>query len=143
LNNDTAEIAHDVLLLAWPRLRGWLAGDQADRALYSQFIDDAAIWRRSDRASSFLYRDARLAAVRQATRRWHAEPARYPALPRSAQDFLAASNRAAGRRTRVRRTVVAGLVALTVAAGTGAVAAGSYASDAHPQHPLPLAPPLN
>src|SRR5262249_10182903 len=44
LNDGTVEIAHDALLHAWPRLRGWLEGDQTDRALYSQLIDDATGW---------------------------------------------------------------------------------------------------
>jgi WD40 repeat protein len=138
LNRDSAEIAHDVLLRAWPRLRGWLDGDHTDRALYSQLIDDATIWQANGQASSFLYRDARLTAVRQAKTRWLAEPTRYPALPPSAQDFLAASTRTANSYARLRRTVAAGLVLLTVAAGTGAVLAGVYAADANQQHAIAL-----
>jgi hypothetical protein len=43
-SNDNVEIAHDVLLRAWPRLGDWLDGDRDDRALYNDFLDDAADW---------------------------------------------------------------------------------------------------
>jgi WD40 repeat protein len=138
LNDGTVEIAHDVFLHAWPRLRGWLDGDQTDRSLYSQLIDDAAIWQENGRAGSFLYRDARLAAVLQAAVNWRAEPARYPELPASAQDFLLASERAANRTVRLRRAVAVGLVVLTLGTGAGAVAAGTYATVANRQHDLAL-----
>jgi WD40 repeat protein len=138
LNNDSAEIAHHVFLHAWPRLRGWLDSDHTDRALYSQLIDDAAIWHSNDRAGSFLYREARLSAVRQATMRWGDEPTRYPPLPGSVSTFVAASSRAANRAVRIRRVVAAGLAILTVAAGAGAFAAGKYASAANRQHTIAL-----
>jgi WD40 repeat protein len=138
LNEGTAEIAHDVFLYAWPRLRGWLDDDQADRALYSQLIDDAAMWHEYGRVNSFLYRDTRLAAVVQATAAWSAKPSRYPDLPGSVVEFLSASKYAANRSVRIRRIVAVGLVTLTVAAGIGAVAAGEYAAAANRQHAIAL-----
>src|SRR6185312_2459389 len=42
LDGGTVQIAHDVLLRAWPRLRGWLESDQASWILYSQLQEDAA-----------------------------------------------------------------------------------------------------
>jgi len=130
LDGDSVELAHDVLLRAWPRLRGWLDSDRADRVLYSQVIDDAATWQEHDRDDSFLYRGTQLAAASQATARWTAEADRYPALTATARDFLAASSRSAGRARRGRRAVAIGLVALTVAALTGAGYASRYAADA-------------
>ena len=44
LNDGTAQIAHDALLRAWPKLRGWLADDQASWILHGQLADDAAAW---------------------------------------------------------------------------------------------------
>ena len=44
LDGDTVQIAHDVLLRAWPRLRGWLDGEQANWILYTQLQEDAAEW---------------------------------------------------------------------------------------------------
>jgi hypothetical protein len=69
LDGDTVQIAHDVLLRAWPRLRGWLDREQANWILYAQLRDDAARWAEHGRDSSFFYRGSELAAVRQAAAR--------------------------------------------------------------------------
>jgi hypothetical protein len=73
-SNGAAEITHDALLRAWPRLRGWLDDDQAGRILYSQFLHNATDWHDHQRDPAFLYRGARLAAVQQATTRWATDP---------------------------------------------------------------------
>ena len=49
LDTGRAEIAHDVLLQAWPRLRGWLAEDETSMILYGQLAEDTAQWRSSGR----------------------------------------------------------------------------------------------
>ena len=63
LGADTAEIAHDVVLQAWPRLRDWLEEDQASLILYGQLAEDAARWRQNGKDSSRLYRGVQLAAA--------------------------------------------------------------------------------
>ncbi|MGP4096823.1 nSTAND1 domain-containing NTPase [Nonomuraea sp. KM90] len=124
LHHETAEIAHDVLLHAWPRLRGWLREEESERGLYSQLVDDAVEWQgRLD--ESFLYRGAQLAAVLGAASRWRAYPARYPELSGFAGEFLNASRTAEADRLRGRRRV-RGLLALLLAA---AVAAGGFATE--------------
>ena len=70
LDDDKAQLAHDVLLRAWPRLRGWLEEDQASWILYSQLADAAVAWHDSDDDPSFLYRGAQLAALQQVVVRW-------------------------------------------------------------------------
>jgi hypothetical protein len=70
LGADTVEISHDVLLQAWKQLRDWLGDDQADRALYSQVVTDAATWDINRRDPSFLYRPGRLATIDAAASRW-------------------------------------------------------------------------
>ena len=60
LNEDTAQISHDVLLRAWPRLRGWLEEDQASWILHGQLADAAAAWHDGHDDPSFLYRGAQL-----------------------------------------------------------------------------------
>jgi hypothetical protein len=60
LDEDTAQLSHDVLLQDWPRLRGWLEEDQASWILYGQFADAAAAWHDSQQDPSFLYRGAQL-----------------------------------------------------------------------------------
>ena len=118
-----AQLSHDVLLRAWPRLRGWLEEDQASWILYGQLADAAAAWHDSHDDPSFLYRGAQLAALQQAVTRWSANPARYPALTGTQRDFLQASERAAARSSRRRRSAFAVLALLTVLA----VAASGFA----------------
>ena len=104
LDGDRAQLSHDVLLRAWPRLRGWLEEDQASWILYGQLADAAAAWHDSHDDPSFLYRGAQLAALQQAVTRWSANPARYPALTGTQRGFLQASERAAARSSRRRRS---------------------------------------
>ena len=120
LDADRAEVAHDVLLQEWPRLRGWLEEDETSMILYGQLAEDTAQWRAAGDDRSLLYRGVQLAATRQAARVWEADPGRYPALSTSEADFLRASGRALARG-RWRRRALAGLLAvLVVAALTGA-----------------------
>jgi WD40 repeat protein/transcriptional regulator with XRE-family HTH domain len=116
LDDDKAQLSHDVLLRAWPRLRGWLEEDQASWILYSQLADAAVAWHDSDDDSSFLYRGAQLAALQQAIIGWSANPARSPVLTGTQRDFLQASERAAVRSSRLRRGAFAVLALLTVLA---------------------------
>jgi WD40 repeat protein len=129
LGDGTAEIAHDALLQAWPRLRGWLEEDQSSLILYGQLAEDTARWRRDGKDASRLYRGVQLAAAREAARVWAADPGRYPALPAAEAEFLRASGRA-GTRGRLGRRMRAGaLVLLLVAALAGAGLAVRSARD--------------
>jgi WD40 repeat protein len=120
LDADRAEIAHDVLLRAWPRLRGWLVEDETSMILHGQLAEDTAQWRASGDDRTLLYRGVQLAATRQAARVWGADPDRYPALSSSEAEFLRASGRALARG-RWRRRALAGLLAvLVIAALAGA-----------------------
>jgi len=120
LDADRAEIAHDVLLQAWPRLRGWLAEDETSMILYGQLAEDTARWRASGDDRTLLYRGVQLATTRQAARVWAADPGRYPALSTSEAAFLRAGSRAM-TRGRWRRRALAGLLAvLVIAALAGA-----------------------
>jgi WD40 repeat protein len=120
LDAGRAEIAHDVLLDAWPRLRGWLDEDETSMILYGQLAGDTARWQASGHDRTLLYRGVQLAATREATRLWAGDPHRYPALSASEAEFLRASDRATAR-SRWRLRALAGLVAvLVVAALAGA-----------------------
>ena len=116
LDGDTAQLSHDVLLRAWPRLRGWLEEDQASWILYGQLADAAAAWHDSHDDPSFLYRGAQLAALQQAVIRWSVNPARSPVLTSTQRAFQAASERAAVRSSRRRRSGFTALALLTVLA---------------------------
>ena len=120
LDGGTAQIAHDVLLRAWPRLRGWLDSEQVNWILYTQLQEDAAEWAAAGRDPSFLYRGSQLAAVEQAAAQWAADPARYPALTGDQSGFLEASRQHAARSARMRRAAMLTLVLLLVLSLAGA-----------------------
>ncbi|HEY2286656.1 MAG TPA: AAA family ATPase [Streptosporangiaceae bacterium] len=129
LGDDTAEMAHDALLQAWPRLRGWLEEDQSSLILYGQLTKDTARWRQDGKDPSRLYRGVQLAAAREAARVWAADPGRYPALPAAEAEFLRASGRAGTRRRLGRRSLAGTLVLLLLAALAGAGLAVRSARD--------------
>ena len=133
LDGDSVQIAHDVLLRAWPRLRGWLDSEQASWILYTQLQEDAAEWAGHGKDSSFLYRGSQLAAVEQAAARWAADPARYPALTGDQSGFLEASRQHADRSTRTRRAAVLALALLLVLTLAGAGIAGQADRTANQQ----------
>ena len=130
LDGDVAQISHDVLLQAWPRLRGWLEEDQANWILYGQLTDAVDAWRDSHHDPSFLYRGTPLTALQQAIPQWSANPGRYPTLTGTQRDFLHASERAVTRSSRQRRGAVAILALLTLAASTASVIAFQARNDA-------------
>ncbi len=131
LDGDTVQIAHDVLLRAWPRLRGWLDREQASWILYAQLAEDAARWAEHGRDPSFLYRGSQLTAVQQAEGGWAADPARYPALTGDQSGFLAASRQSAARGARIRRAAVLALALLLIVsvAGVGVAAQADRAAN--------------
>ncbi|WP_433367818.1 AAA family ATPase [Streptosporangium sp. CA-115845] len=111
LDADSAQLAHDVLLHAWPRLRDWLEGDLSSFALYGRFTADAEEWASGDRDPSFLYRGTQLAAVHAARPSWTSEA---HALGEVATEFLAAAD-ATRRRTVLVRRALAVTAAVLVA----------------------------
>ncbi len=129
LDAGGAEIAHDVLLQAWPRLRSWLEDDQTTLVLHGRLAEDTASWRENSKDATVLYRGTELAAARQAVRIWEADPDRYPALTPPEADFLRASGRAATRGKWGHRTLALALVVLVLAALTAAGLAVRSASN--------------
>ncbi|MEU1729411.1 WD40 repeat domain-containing protein [Nonomuraea sp. NPDC005692] len=129
------ELAHDVLLTAWPRLRAWLGEDQDDRILHSQLVHDAAEWDRRSRNPAFLYRGSRLEEARAAVARWRADPDRHPALGLSnaAHTFLEDGARVAARSRRRWRSAAGVLATLLIISVVTAVAAIRFGRDADQQ----------
>jgi WD40 repeat protein len=131
LDADSAQISHDALLSAWPRLRAWLEEDQASWFVYNQLADDAAAWHDSGRDSSFLYRGMRLAVLRQATVSWNADPARFPTVTPVQLAFLEASERGLAlisRRRKALASLLVLLLVLSLASAGWAVAAARNAN---------------
>ena len=119
---DTVEISHEVLLSAWPLLRGtWLAETHADRIVRTRLHNVATEWTRHDRDPSYLYSGSLLATAAEAAARIDAAPARHPPLSDTERDFLRASDRAHRRRVNRRRGLIAFLTAMVI--GLASVAA--------------------
>lgn len=133
LHEDTAEIAHDALLTAWPTLRHWLEPDLAAQEVYDRLLDAAAQWAAHHRDPAFLYRGARLLAVQDSRPRWDRDPDSFPPPGPTVEGFVAASLREARRAGRRRRLVMAGLAALSVIALIAAGAAVNAADEAERQ----------
>jgi hypothetical protein len=136
LNDGRAEISHDALLRAWPRLRGWLEEDQASWLFHSQLSEAAAAWHISDEDPAFLYRGTQLAALHDAAAMWAADPGRYPALTGTQRDFLHASDRSAARGSRQRRILAAAFLVLIIASLASATVAVARARLADQQRSL-------
>ncbi len=136
LHEDTAEIAHDALLTAWPTLRQWLEPDLTAQGVYERLIDDAGQWDEHHGDPAFLYRGGRLLSVQDARPRWDRDPESFPPAGPTVDGFVAASIEAARRAGRRRSLVMAGLAALTVLALIAAGAAVAAANDADHQRNL-------
>ncbi len=63
LGEGTVELAHEVLISRWPRLRGWLEEDREGIRLYRRLCDAARTWDAAGREPGDLYRGGRLEAA--------------------------------------------------------------------------------
>ena len=63
VDEGTVEVAHEVLLREWPRLRRWLEEDAEGRRLREHTSVAAAEWARTGEDPPELYRGARLSAT--------------------------------------------------------------------------------
>jgi class 3 adenylate cyclase/WD40 repeat protein/energy-coupling factor transporter ATP-binding protein EcfA2 len=63
LDEGTVELAHEVLISRWPRLRGWLEEDREGIRLYRRLCDAARNWEAAGREPGDLYRGGRLEAA--------------------------------------------------------------------------------
>ncbi|MFF7976154.1 hypothetical protein [Streptomyces sp. NPDC007905] len=136
LNGDAVDLAHEALITAWPRLRGWIDAERDRLRLHRQLTSAATGWDDVGRDSGALYRGTRLATAEEA----------FPAADRSRylteleQAFLAASvdarlrdQRAAARTTRRLQSLVAALSVLALIAVGAAVTAFQQRTTAHRQ----------
>lgn len=125
-DRDTVEIAHEALLHAWPRLRGWIDADREGLLIHQQLAHAADQWEREGRDPSALYRGARLDALEE----WAGERGGRSRLSALEEEFLrgcraeeAERLRQARRQVRRRQSTLVALVTLlTLAVVAGAVA---------------------
>ena len=123
---DTIEVSHEALLVAWPRLAGWLARDRDGLRLHRQLTQSANAWADADADEAQLLRGTRLQAIAE----WALDPDHRTELNATERRFLdesvthAEAERVAARR-RARRAQQAALLigGLAVAAAILAVVA--------------------
>ncbi|WP_165966031.1 helix-turn-helix domain-containing protein [Actinomadura sp. 7K534] len=114
---DGVEIAHEALLSAWPRLRGWLDADRAGLRTHRRVTEGAQAWEESGRDPGALLRGAWLAEGGELA----ADPRRGGGLNELERRFLRASAeqrdaeaRAARRLVRRGRRLIAVLSAVSL-----------------------------
>ncbi|WP_243789964.1 AAA family ATPase [Saccharopolyspora gloriosae] len=125
LDSDSAEISHEALLYAWPRLRGWIDQDRAGNLARQRLERDAEAWRQENRDVSLLYRGARL----ENAGHWaeQVDPAELSAV---SHDFLAASLRHRRRVGWFQRGTAAAVCVFAAVAAVAAVLAVRARDDA-------------
>ncbi|MER5627810.1 helix-turn-helix domain-containing protein [Streptosporangium sp. NPDC002544] len=120
LHQDTVEVAHEALIGAWPRLRGWVDEGRDRLRAHRQLSQAAASWAEHGHDAGALYRGARLTVAEKLL----AESEHRDDLTPLENDFLQASAARARRASRLRSGIVAALAVLliiSVAASVGAV----------------------
>ncbi|WP_442816990.1 nSTAND1 domain-containing NTPase [Streptomyces sp. NBC_01334] len=132
-DRDTVEIAHEALLHAWPRLRGWIDADRHGLLIHQQLAHAADEWEREGGDPSALYRGTRLDTVRA----WAEELDGRSRLSAQEEAFLRASlaeeadrQRQARRQVRRRQGTLATLVVLLALAVVVGALAYQQRSDA-------------
>ncbi|MEV4743569.1 helix-turn-helix domain-containing protein [Streptomyces sp. NPDC049555] len=137
---DRVELAHEVLLSAWPRLRRWVDDDRAGLHIHQRLAETAAVWEAEGRDGGLLYRGGRLATARE----WASAPGRV-VLGSAARAFLDASirhddakARAKKRRLRRLRTLTSVLTVLLVLASTAGTLAFQQWRTSRSNHRLAL-----
>ncbi|TKA00040.1 WD40 repeat domain-containing protein, partial [Actinacidiphila oryziradicis] len=123
LDDDRVDLAHEVLITAWPRLRGWIEDDRHRLRVLRRLTEAAAAWHELGRDSGALYRGSRLAEAAEAFP--NAERTRELTIVES--DFLTTS---IDTRTRERRRQ-GGLVSSVSVLLVLALVAGAVAWQQH------------
>ncbi|WP_156722141.1 nSTAND1 domain-containing NTPase [Streptomyces apocyni] len=121
VDGDIVELAHEALITAWPRLRGWVEQDRERLRLHRALTEAASAWESLDRDPGALYRGARLTAAREAfgdnrteltEREWEFLEAGV-----EAEDQGVRAKARAARRQRVLSAALAVLLCLAVVTG--------------------------
>jgi WD40 repeat protein/DNA-binding SARP family transcriptional activator/energy-coupling factor transporter ATP-binding protein EcfA2 len=130
-DDGVVEVAHEALVRAWPRLRGWLDDDVEGLRIFAHLTAAADSWASMGRPTSELYRGARLARALE----WRERAA--PELTAAERSFLDESSaleaadlqaaqeqiRRERRSVRRLRRLVAGVAALALVAGVASLIA--------------------
>ncbi|MFF7446625.1 MULTISPECIES: helix-turn-helix domain-containing protein [unclassified Streptomyces] len=130
LDGDTVEFAHEALLTAWPRLRGWIEEDRERLRVHRKVTEAARAWQELGRETGALYRGSRLAAAQE-----HFGGAAHADLTDVEHAFLDAGRRHEHRgRRRHRMMLTAVTAALCLALLAAGLAMGQWRTAVTAQH---------
>jgi WD40 repeat protein len=118
VDTGSAQLTHDAVLTAWPRLRVWIEENAEGLRARRRIAEGARAWAEADREEAALWRGSLLAIARE----WAGANDRRAELSPQSLEFVDASvaagtarERLERRRTRRLRSVVAVLTVLVVA----------------------------
>ncbi|MEV5572326.1 hypothetical protein AB0L06_19955 [Spirillospora sp. NPDC052269] len=113
----TIELAHEALIVSWPRLRGWVEAERDRLRVHRRLTEAARSWQDADGDLTLLYGGSRLAEAEGAFSDDD------QSLTSRERGFLAASLRRNRRSVQRRRAVTALLAVLALLASTAAAVA--------------------
>jgi len=120
VGTGAAQVTHDALLTAWPRLRAWIEQSAEDLRARRRIAQGARVWAETGREEAALWRGSQLATAAP----WATDPEKRAALLPDARAFVDASvaagtarERLGRRRTRRLRAIIAVLSVLVLAVG--------------------------
>ncbi|GAB3148565.1 BTAD domain-containing putative transcriptional regulator [Microbispora hainanensis] len=120
LAEETADVAHEALIRAWPRLHRWLTDDRENLLVHRRLTDAAQTWRELDRDPGALYRGAQLLVAGT----WAEDHPQElndveSAFLRASRALEDGERTAARRRARLLQRLLAGMAALFLLALLG------------------------
>ncbi|WLW50784.1 hypothetical protein [Streptomyces sp. YU58] len=132
VDEEGVRLAHESLLVCWPRLHGWIDQDRERLHHHRRLTEAAHIWLEHDRDPDSVYRGSRLARTEEV----FSDHQRDLALTETERAFLTAAceardaeRRAAVRSTRRSRTLVGALSAVLAVALVAGLAAWREHND--------------
>ncbi|MEV0614031.1 caspase family protein [Nonomuraea sp. NPDC050404] len=121
VEHEQAELAHEALIRAWPRLGNWAETARAGLLVRRRLAEDADMWQRDGQQTTYLYTDDRLATAQAAVS--PGAPGETAPITPAVREFLDASRRRQQQRQQIVRGVIAALSVLFLLAGVGAIVA--------------------
>lgn len=97
IEEDHIRFAHEVILVTWPRLAGWIEADRERLVTARVVAREAREWEAADRDPALVLRGGRLAAAQE----WAGAPHQH--VTETERDFLAAGRAEADRGIRQER----------------------------------------
>ncbi|WP_433214625.1 hypothetical protein [Microtetraspora malaysiensis] len=115
LDDGTADLAHEALLTAWPRLRGWVEEDRERLRVHRRLTEAATSWQDHARDPGTLYRGLQLATAREHLTE-HLDT--LTPVERAFLEAGTAAHHGARRRSRLRTLVLSIVVTLALVAAS-------------------------